>query len=145
LIAWRLTTKKNENEAFNGIGASKYGGRWNSKGNKVIYSSESISLALLENLVHFDLDLSPKLYLFEIKLNGLDILQEDLSKVDIKNLNSSRDFGDLWLKNSRSLALKVPSIIVPSESNILINPDHPKFKGIKIIHHGPFEVDSRFH
>jgi len=74
LIAWRLTTKKNESEAFNGIGASKYGGRWNSKGNKVIYSSESISLALLENLVHFDLDLSPKLYLFEIILNGLDIL-----------------------------------------------------------------------
>ena len=50
--AWRIVKEKHAGTAFDGEGARLYGGRWNSRGTRVVYTSEALSLAALENLVH---------------------------------------------------------------------------------------------
>jgi RES domain-containing protein len=60
VLLWRITRKPFLTQALEGLGAKKYGGRWNSKGFAVVYTSESLELAVLEALVHLDIDLLPK-------------------------------------------------------------------------------------
>ncbi len=60
MLLWRITRKPFLTQALEGLGAKKYGGRWNSKGFAVVYTSESLELAVLEALVHLDIDLLPK-------------------------------------------------------------------------------------
>lgn len=57
---WRLTRAIHLDAPLSGLGAKKHGGRWNSKGQAMVYMSESLELALLEALVHLDPDLIPK-------------------------------------------------------------------------------------
>ncbi len=134
---------------FSGAGARLYGGRWNEKGMPVIYASESISLAALEFLVHVPLVLAP---------NDLSVCTFDLpDEASINRLRNSAlpknwraspplpetiQIGAKWLAAGRTLLLAVPSVVVPDETNYLINPQHREFgkvrKKIK-----PFQFDSR--
>lgn len=143
MIIWRLTTRSKAAEAFDGEGASKYGGRWNSQGTKLVYCSDSVSLAVLENLVHFDVDIAPSLYLYEVEIK---VSQVKMGSLDIKYLNDeemSKKYGDEWTLSASSLVLSVPSAVINKQNNFLLNPNHPDFKIINIIEHGLFDLDSR--
>lgn len=140
---WRLTTRDTITEAFNGDGASKYGGRYNSKGTKVVYTSDSVSLAVLENLVHFDSDLCPNLFLFEIEITDLNDISYNEAFDKITDFQKMKKLGDEWARLDSSLILKVPSIIVPNEYNFLINPLHNNFKSLNLKSHGKFALDQR--
>ena len=143
MIIWRLTTQNVVSDAFNGVGASKFGGRFNSKGTKIIYCAQSVSLALLENLVHFDTDIAPPLYLFEISINDADIFYDPKVLTFLKVEVQTKAHGDSWITKAQSLVLKVPSLIVNSEFNYLINPTHPSFQTLQIKSHGLFRLDQR--
>jgi len=122
---------------IDGFGASKFGGRWNSKGFPVVYTSLSISLSLIELLVHHT-------SINSIKNNKLVILElaDDIaiSEISIEEMNSnwqsdikySQTLGNRFIVSTSALLLKVPSAIIPQENNVLINPRHKQISQVKI-------------
>lgn len=133
-----------------GEGARLYGGRWNQKGVAALYTSESRALAAMEFLVH----LSPVLAPPDLSLREFE-LPDDVSSLDVlvttllpywktsPPLDTTMDIGTEWLQANSSLLLRVPSVIVDRESNVLINPNHPEFKKVRALHPQPFGFDSR--
>jgi RES domain-containing protein len=148
-IAWRIVQAHVAKRAFTGEGARRYGGRWNNKGVGVVYTSGSISLAILEVLVHIPIydileeyvyipvEFDPKL---STAVNPADLptnWTQDPSPHAIKQI------GDSWVENQDSVILEIPSAIVPTEKNYLINPAHPNFKKLKIGAPTTFDFDPR--
>jgi|HubBroStandDraft_1064217.scaffolds.fasta_scaffold29904_3 RES domain-containing protein len=122
---------------FDGTGALKVGGRWNSPGKSVIYAAETFAGAVLEVLVHSNLGRVPKTHaLVEITIPD-EVSVETISAAsvpgwDAPGLKASRMRGDRWLDEKRSAVLLVPSVVTHGrESNVLINPAHPDFAKIK--------------
>ena len=135
---WRIVQRKYVDDAFSGEGSAKYGGRWNHKRTAVVYASQSESLAQLEILVRTSRPKDLALYvLIEaqipedlIETLGHNELPEDWRQTP--EPNSTRDIGAKWAAERRRLVLAVPSVVVPSELNYLLNPTHPDFSKIKI-------------
>ena len=147
--AWRLC--KEEYADLSGIGASLYGGRWNSPNNPVIYTASSLALAFVEIIPGLRKGIIPK---------GYVSLQTDIEDYVSKKEISFENFpsgwregkeakwfievGDSWLQEKKELLLIVSSSIIPEEKNILINPHHPEINLVEIINIKPFTVDNRF-
>lgn len=132
--------------------ASGYAARWNSRSVEIIYTAQSASLACLENVVHRDyLELSMKFCLVTIQISENITIQQVKRSEMRKGWNDfgenaysiCRRIGDNWIKEDKSAILKVPSVIVKSEYNYLLNPNHPEMKQIKIIDTEPFLFDTR--
>jgi RES domain-containing protein len=131
---YRIVKTKWQDSAFDGEGARRFGGRWNSKGNQCIYVAGSESLAILEILVHLESDAILKTY----TLIKSTIAQSQIMRLEKLppnwRLNPAPSetalIGDQWLKSQQSLALKIPSAIVPREFNYLINPNHPEMNAL---------------
>lgn len=119
-------------EAFSGEGGLYYALRWNSTGTRLVYTSTSVALACLETLVHMQMLVrSEDRWLFTIEVP--DECVEELKRPpagwnDEPATAVSRVIGDRWVVEQRSVALLVPSVVVPIEQNALINPRHPKFR-----------------
>jgi RES domain-containing protein len=147
--AWRIVRAARVNSAFSGEGARVYGGRWNSRGTTVVYVSEHESLAALELLVHLT-PLSPNARYLSFRLEWEDKLTEHFP---IKNLTprwsaepptfQTMQIGDEWVRDGKSVALAVPSVLSTSEMNFLLNPKHADFKKIKISQPTEYRFDSR--
>jgi len=148
--AFRLIKKKYASEPLDPQGAKLYGGRWNSKGESVIYASDSIALAALEKLVHLHrADVLNHFVLCTVSFsnNKLMTLPEDVLPTDWRDdppPNSTIAIGDEWLSSAESLVLAVASTVVPQQTNLLINPGHPGFANLaKSVVVEPFIFDSR--
>jgi len=133
-----------------GEGARLFGGRWNKRGYNMLYTSEYLSLSVLELLVHIDYQFINKDFGFlEIELpEGLVIpkVNPNILKQDWRHnppLSFLQDYGTDWLLSQKSLALKIPSAVLPYENNILINPNHKQFPKVKIIRKSILDLDSR--
>lgn len=149
VTAWRITKNKYQDSAFTGEGAEIAGGRWNSQGTRIVYASSSISLSILEILVHLENSSVLSSYSvipfhFDEKL--ISVLKEaDLPRgwADHPPPVSSQQIGDSWVQDQTSLLLKVPSVVVPLEFNYLLNPAHPDIDKIKIGQPVPLPLDER--
>jgi len=138
LYIWRLTRAPFARTPFDGVGPARGGGRWNSRGTYIAYASTSRALAILEVLVHIDRILAPTDYVF----TEAEIPDDAIETLDASILPGSwrfepppralREIGDAWVRSARSLALCVPSAIVPDETNVLVNPAHPRFSELRI-------------
>ena len=133
-----------------GAGARIYGGRWNRKGTAVIYTSESRALAVLESLVHVPLALAPRdLQICRIKIPGniqpteinVDELPPDWSANPPREITA--EIGTSWAKEGKSLMLRVPSVVVRDEFNVLINPQHRDFSKVNLGAPEPLTFDER--
>lgn len=119
-------------KAFSGEGGLHAAGRWNSLGTRIVYTSSSVALACLETLVHLQVVRQAEdRWLFTIDipdrwLEELDPLPNDWDLEPVAA--ASRAAGDRWVTLQRSVALLVPSVVVPMEKNALINPRHPRFR-----------------
>ncbi len=138
ITAWRITGKKFAATAFSGEGAKIYGGRWNPPGKEMIYMAQSLSLAILELIVHLD-EYKDIQYYVAIPVDFDEKQVISLSKSALAKTWSSlpisdrtRRIGETWLEKRQSLVLEVPSSVVPLESNFLINPRHSDFPLLKI-------------
>jgi len=147
--AWRITKQRRAKTAFSGEGARLYGGRWNSAGVPVVYVAESQSLAVLEVLVHLDAPALLEKYVFlEADFDASLLIDLDRSSLP-KNWRSdpvpeaTRSIGDRWVFSGDSAVLRVPSVLVPGESNFLLNPRHPDFRKIGISRPHAFRFDPR--
>jgi RES domain-containing protein len=137
---WRIGVDTPDYEAsdLSGKGAEKTGGRWNRTGTPLVYSATSRALACLETVVHLARTPLPlNRYLVEIVVPAsawaAAVLPDPATLIgwDAEPAGkSSLDWGTLWARNSGSLLALVPSVIVPEEINVLINPRHP---GIALI------------
>ncbi len=146
--AWRIVKAKHAATAFSGDGAAKYGGRWNSRGVPMIYASASKSLAVLESLVHLNPPVAFAYVEFGIEFGKVTI--RHLSPRDLPAdwrqeppQSGTQTLGDEWVASGDSAILAVPSVILPSETNFLLNPMHPDFKKIKIARSAAFAFDPR--
>lgn len=138
---WRIASDTRDWQAddLSGAGAKAIGGRWNEKGMAVVYSSETRALACLETAVHLNAGGLPlNRYLVEITISDeawARARMESAASLPIgweaepAGLTSIR-FGTDWLRSGTSALLVVPSVIVPEEFNVLINPAHPDSAGI---------------
>jgi RES domain-containing protein len=149
LTAWRITKRSHVRNAFNGSGARKYGGRWNSPGTSVVYTAQSQSLAALEILVHLDNpDLLQKYVLIGVAVDESLVAEVSRSRLP-RNWRTDppraelRLIGDQWAADATSAVLRVPSALVPDESNFLLNPLHPDFGRLVIGKPISFRFDPR--
>jgi RES domain-containing protein len=151
LLAWRLVRPAygDRDVAFSGEGARRYGGRWNSPGRPMVYASLNLSLAALETLAHAERRRFERDYLaYEVRVPHalvLELRDEDLPH-DWRARPTSvgaRAVGDAWLAQRASVALSVPSVLVPQERNLLLDPVHPRFAGVRIGPPQRFRFDDR--
>jgi RES domain-containing protein len=135
--------------AYDGSGAAKFGARWNSRNVAVAYAAQSRSLSLLEYLVHISRERAPADLVFVEAV----VPERDITVLDPATLprewrrepppRALRALGDRWAGSCASLALLVPSVVVPEESNLMINPAHPRFAALTVLEPVPAALDPR--
>ena len=144
---WRICRRAFSN--LNGEGARLYGGRWSSEGLPVVYLSTSLPLVVLEYLVHVDVKTAPAdLVRLEVDIPDgttweairLQDLPADWNTTS--DHPSCVDAGDGWMRGGRSGLLFVPSAIVPTDLNVLMNPAHPESRAATVGAE-PFVLDRR--
>lgn len=143
---FRLTKSRHAAKAFSGDGARLFGGRWNPKNVALAYTSESRALAVIESLVHLDPeDMADFVFVpAEIEEQFVDTFDMSALPSDWTSRESSaREAGAAWVASLRSLALRVPSAVIPQEHNVLLNPAHPDFSRLVVGGVEPFAFDPR--
>lgn len=134
---WRIAVDAPAYEAHDlaGKGAEITGGRWNAKGLPAVYTSESRALACLETMVHLNAGGLP-LNRYLVQIDVPEVVWRSAKVVATDELpvgwdaeppgKASLDFGSAWLRSRDTALMVLPSIIVPEERNVLINPQHPE-------------------
>lgn len=147
LFAWRLVRERHAPSAFDGEGARRFGGRWNSPGTRVVYASSSKALAALETLVHLWPPVTAKYVIIPVRFEA-DLVETLAGKELVEGWNlepptgASQHVGDGWVRAGRSAVLAVPSVLT-GETNYLLNPAHPDFSGIMPGRPEAFSFDPR--
>jgi len=146
---WRICRRVHATGAFSGEGARLFGGRWNSQGVRMVYTSPSLALAAIETFVHLEPNLRPDdLVSIEAEIPN-DVVTE---RLDPKSLprkwyalrdESLKTFGDRWIRTGDTIALHVPSAAIRGEWNVLLNPEHSDFRKLRIEKPKPFQFDLR--
>lgn len=147
--AWRLLKTRFAHDPLSGEGARLHGGRWNSAGVSVVYLGGSVSLCTLEILVHLQATRPLDAY----SLAAFEIDPALVEMLDPKTLPPTwraspappalQALGDAWVRSGRSLALEVPSAVIPSETTVIINTQHPALASVRVVSVEPFHLDPR--
>jgi len=150
ITAFRVVKEKHAPDAFNGEGSRRFGGRWNHKGAAVVYLSDTLCLAALEQFIHlgreglhiplvyFTIDIPEHV---SVKHIERDTLSKDWRKEPPPN--STKNLGTQWVRSKISAMLRVPAVILPIGFNYIANLAHPEFRDIKISDPESFSFDSR--
>lgn len=146
--AFRLVKARHADTAFSGEGARVAGGRWNLPGTALVYTSETLSLAALETFVHLQpVDRRIRYVWFRVTIPA-NVAIGELTALpdswrDSPPSEATQAAGTAWAKRASNAVLRVPSILVPGEHNLLLNPQHPHFQRLKISKPEPFDFDGR--
>ena len=128
---------------LSGRGGLLSSARWHTSPREIVYLAEHPALALLENIVHLNVELSelPASYqLLEVSVS--DVTEdEEISAAELDALSAgwrgelafTRELGDRWLDDGRTSLYRVPSAILPQSTNVLLNPAHPDATSVKIV------------
>lgn len=147
--SWRIVKAKYARTAFSGAGAKAAGGRWNSPGTGAIYTAGSISLGILEMLVHLgSKDVLRHYVTFELSFDESLVRRIAAGELPRQWWNprapaACQSVGDQWVVGLESPVLALPSAIVRTEWNYLLNPAHPDFPKIRIAPAQPVRLDRR--
>ena len=149
VVAWRIVQRKFAKRAFRGEGARFFGGRWNSPGHAIVYTAQSLALAALEILVHVDSDKLLQDYVaIPVTVDPRLIAQVEESALP-NNWSSypaskaNRAIGDAWISEGLLPVLQVPSAVILTEFNFLLNPSHKDFRKLRIGVPQRFRFDRR--
>ena len=149
ITTWRIVDNRYADDIFSGEGSRRIGARWHKAGHRVVYTSETISLATLELIAN-----TPRAKLLShyvvASCTFPEVLVED---VDMNRLPANwRNFppppelqqlGTAWLLSGSSAVLSVPSAVTPEERNYLLNPEHEHFRSVDVGASRPFQIDLR--
>jgi len=147
--AWRIASRKYAHAAFSGEGAARNPGRWNRQGVPVVYLAEHLSAGILEVLVHLDDRAQLAAFVaIEVEIPGAHLetltdLPPDWQQLPEPYPESTQRLGSEWALGLRSVALRVPSAMVPKEFNLLFNPRHPAMSEVRIGEPEPLFLDPR--
>jgi RES domain-containing protein len=146
---WRIVPEHRAANAFDGEGARLFGGRWNSPGTRMVYTSDSRALAALEILIH----LTPPTMTHPLHLIGVEIEPDWIETIPNRKLPrqwtsaiispATKQLGDEWIRSARSPVLRIPSVIIPQEDNFLLNPSHPALAHLHLVRGTIFSPDPR--
>lgn len=150
-LVWRLV-RPDFADKLDGEGARIAGGRWNSPGRAALYTSANLSLSVLETYVHLAPEMRDNLpVLAALRISVPDTA--GLRRVDAEHLATllerpdplvaCQTVGDEWLGRGDDLVLEVPSILVPEENNLVLNPAHPAMADVSIVSTRAFHFDPR--
>ncbi len=135
---------------FDGEGAYRFGGRWNTPGTRLMYASGTVSLAILEVLVHLEEEEMMSEYSLatvefdeRVVADISDYAEIPPNLTDAIIPPETQAIGDKWARSRISVVLKVPSVIVRGEYNYLINVEHENFSKVKLGPPEPFIFDYR--
>lgn len=149
LTVWRIVQKQHAKTAFSGAGAALYPGRWNAAGTPVVYTAESRALALLEILANLGEAAALDRYVLISARFGVSLCRT-LTPRELPRdwdttppAEATRTLGTAWCQGQASVALKVPSVLVPGEFNVLLNPRHPAFRKVRVGAAEPVRIDRR--
>lgn len=148
MTVWRLCRKKYA--AFDGEGSRLAGGRWNRRGTAVVYTSATLSLAVLEYFVNLPSAAAPP----DLVAIAAELPKDlSMSSLDLKDLprgwrkypapEALADLGNRWVSEGKTAVLSVPSAVVPQERNYLLNPAHARFREITLGKPQPLSLDPR--
>ena len=147
MLLYRITNAQYADD-LSGNGARFFGGRWNSVGRPMLYLASSRSLAILESLAHIVPTNAPMDYVLltidapdDYVAINIGALPEKWDEYPESNI--TKQIGNTFLQQNEYLLLKVPSALVPEESNYLMNPLHPKAGKVKVINNVPYRFDER--
>ncbi|MDQ3847173.1 MAG: RES family NAD+ phosphorylase [Bacteroidota bacterium] len=146
MIVYRLSKEQYKND-LSGKGAEKAGGRWNSKGVAVLYTSTSRVLCTAEIAVHTPLGVVPKdYYLVTLEFP----VSDPIHTIEINNLptdwksfpylHATQEIGDRFIAESRFLVMQVPSAVIQGDYNYLINPSHQFFCRLRLSVQSPMDL-----
>ncbi len=146
---WRICRRRYAADAASGEGARLYGGRWNSRGVRVVYASTSLALSAVETFVNLEPNLRPADL---VSIEGEIPDAVEIGRLDRKILpagwhetrdESLRRFGDDWIRHGETAALLLPSAAIRGEWNLLLNPAHSDFPNIQLGSPEQFQFDLR--
>ena len=147
---WRIDKRKHAATTRTGEGARLTGGRWTSPGYPAVYCAAHLSLAILEVVVHAPAARQRSVPRVRFRIRLGRALVEDVADHRLPSDFSprtsdalTRAIGDDWIERARSPALSVPSAIVPTERNYILNPGHPAFARLSWEAHEPIVLDER--
>lgn len=146
--AFRIVKHRHAKHAFNVDGARLAGGRWNSPAQRAVYLSSTLSLAALETFVHLGDDAARLEYVyFDVEIPAsvsiLSLARKPKGWRNEPPTEASMRVGNRWLAGNSSVLLEVPSAIIPSETNLILNPLHPDASKLKIGTARVFQFDPR--
>jgi RES domain-containing protein len=148
---YRILRRPYSKTPLDGEDTYRFGGRWSSPGTRIAYTAAQLSLAMLEYFVHIDPDDPPR----DLVLLKAEV-PDNVPRVSLTTKQLPKTwrqsppppelavFGDDFIRHGRTTILMVPSALAPTESNWLINPQHPGFSKIRVHPAEPFEYDPRF-
>ena len=152
MLVWRVTRKADAEQPLSGEGARRYGGRWSHIGVALVYTSQSLSLAVLEYLVNLPItDLPGDLVSLQIEIpNDLPRVEVTIKELPdnwrtYPSVEELKDIGTDWVRRATVPILVVPSVVIPSELNYLINPIHPLSDRVEILSVDAFALDTRLY
>lgn len=147
MIVYRIAQSKYASNIL-GTGAALYPGRWNKLGTPVLYTGSTKEIALLEAIVHV-----PQMLIPDWDIITLEIPDNSLTELAIEELPTNwstypapsflAELGENWVRARNTIALKVPSCIIISSYNFLLNCSHPEYAKVKILDQSKFNLDLR--
>lgn len=147
MIVFRISKRKYASD-ISGKGSSLFPGRWNKKGTPVLYTGINKEIALLENIANTPPMISPGLDILTI-----EIPDDSITRLEISDLPKNwaqfppptvlSEIGQKWVNEGKTVALEVPSSIIHSSRNIILNCMHPRYREVKILEQKKFFFDSR--
>lgn len=147
--AFRIVKRRHVLTAFSGEGARAYGGRWNFPGIPMVYAAHTRALAALESLAHYGgAERRMEFVTFEIEIPDDVAMRLDAAGLprdwrSDEPRASTQALGSEWQRGARSAALVVPSVLVPQEYCVLLNPEHADIDKIMVTYPEPFTFDAR--
>ncbi len=146
MTVYRLAIPKYASD-LSGEGTAIFGGRWNFAGLRALYTSQHISLCILEILVRSQLNINPpgyQLITIEFPETNMIVIKPPELKTEWKqHIEYTQRIGEEFLNSNKSLVLQVPSAIVERENNFLLNPLHKNYSQVKIINIEPLDLGKR--
>ncbi|MBS9525536.1 RES family NAD+ phosphorylase [Litoribacter ruber] len=147
MLVFRLASTKYSRD-LSGTGSSLFGGRWNKKGSPVLYTGESREIALLEALVNIPPMVLPEMDMITLQIPSNSIIELKFSDLppnwrDYPAPSVLAEITEEWIVSKDSLALKVPSAIIDTSHNYIINCAHKLHSKLKIKEVKAFKFDTR--
>src|SRR5437773_11718210 len=152
MVVWRVTRRAHAEQPLTGEGARRFGGRWNHVGTSLVYTSGTLSLAVLEYLVNLPIrDLPDDLVSIQVQVPD-DLARTELAIDDLPEnwrtfpaSEELKNIGSDWVREGTTPILSVPSVVIPNELNYLVNPAHKEARRVEVVSVDHFALDVRLY